>query len=482
MFENRSACRSALLVSLLTPLLFACASGPYPSTPTRPQLTAAEAARYSYAEVLKTTGTVGAMTTDPWDPLADTCMSAGKCGTDYTVDKAAAASATVLNTIQAAVNKAVIDATAAKRTSRIYIRVMPGTYNELVYVPALAAPITLYSTEADASKTRIAANIDAGMPGDEFTAKFGAQFKDVDASIAAMAKVQLDKGKSSIGTSGSAMVWIKNDGFQAKNITFEDTYNEDRGCKEKANDKGQCPSGNHQAVAFLIDAADKVQVENGRFISNQDTLYFKSSAVGKTNRSFYNNSYVEGDVDFIFGRATAFFRNTEIKSLGGRSSSVFATAPSTNVGTPYGIVFDNCDFTSDGLGVATTAETYLGRQWFESQRCSPYGDAKATCVIDAANTGTESATLLRKSTLETVGKVVVMNSRIGKHINKSPWADWESSPAKSNFRKATFSSDTFFDNLQAAGKDPAALGYKKKVPAEPFLAEFNNTGAGASPN
>lgn len=481
MFDTRSARRPTLLAALVTPLLFACATGPYPSTPTRPQLTAAEAAHYSYAEVLKTTGTAGAMTIDPWDPLADACMSGTQCGIDYTVDKAAKASDTVLNSIQAAVNKAVVDANAAKRTSRIYIRVMPGTYNELVYVPALAAPITLYSTEKDARKTRIAANIDAGMPGNEYTAKFAAQFAGVDPSIAAMAAAQLAKGKSSIGTSGSAMVWIKNNGFQAKNITFEDTYNEDRGCKEKPNGKGQCPTGNHQAVAFLIDAADKVQVENARFISNQDTLYFKSSAVGKTNRSFYNNSYVEGDVDFIFGRATAFFRNTEIKSLGERSASVFATAPSTNYNTPYGIVFDHCDFTSDGLGVAATADTYLGRQWFEGQRCSPYGDSKATCVIDPTDAGTDSATLIRKATVETVGKVVVMNSRIGKHINKLAWADWENNPAKTPYRLATYSSDTFFDNLQAAGKDPAALGYKKKVPAEHFLAEYNNSGAGASP-
>lgn len=483
MFDARSACRSTLLASLTLPLLFACAGNPAAtksaSPTTRPQLTAAEAARYSYAEVLKTTGAAGAMVSDPWDPLADACMTAGKCGTDYTVDKSAKAGGTVYNTIQAAINAATVDATASKRTNRIYIRVMPGTYGELVYVPSLSAPITLYSTEADASKTRIAASIDAGMPGDEYVTKFGAEFAGVPAPVAAMYEAQAKRGKSSIGTSGSAMVWVKNDGFQAKNITFDNTYNEDRNCKVALNAKGQCPTGNHQAVAFLIDAADKVQIENGRFISNQDTLYFKSSAVGKTVRSFYNNSYVEGDVDFIFGRATAFFRNTEIKSLGERSASVYATAPSTDYDTPYGIVFDHCNFTSDGLGVAATGDTYLGRQWFESQRCSPYGDARATCLIDAADTAAQSATSIRKSTVEAVGKVIVMNSRIGKHINAQPWADWEGNPAKSAYRKATFSSDTFFDNLQAAGKDPAALGYKRKVPAEHFLAEFNNTGAGA---
>lgn len=479
--------RNTLLATIvLATAVSGCSIWPFssghPSLPHRPQLSKAEAGKYSYAEVLKVTGTAGAMTTDPWDPLADAFM-AGKSSVtpDYTVDKAATADgAKLFSSVQAAVNKAVVDANASKRTARIYIRVAAGTYGELLYVPSLSAPITLYSTESDASKTRIAAAIDNAMPGDEYVTKFGAQFATVEPSIKAMYDVQAKRGKSSIGTSGSAMVWIKNDGFQAKNLTFDNTYNEDRGCKEALNAKGQCATGNHQAVAFLIDAADKVHAENVRFLSHQDTLYFKSGAVGKTVRSFYNNSYVEGDVDFIFGRSTAFFRKSEIRSLGARSASVYATAPSTNIGTPYGIVFDDCDFTSDGQGVAATGGTFLARQWFESQRCSPYGNDAAKCVIDAANTGTNSATLLRKDTVEAVGKTIVMNSRIGAHINKAAWADWESDASKSAFRKATHSNVVFIDNLKAAGKDPAALGYKPE-PVEYFLAEFRNTGPGASP-
>ena len=499
-----------LLAVLIAPLFIACSSAPsgivtatsavkQPSMPTRPQLDAAQAARYSYAEVLKVTGTAGAMTTDPWDPLADAFMARKSNVTpDYMVDKDGSADgAKNFKTVQAAINKATVDATASGRKERIYISVAEGTYNELLYVPSLSAPITLYSaepsswrkftawftsTKPETFRARIAAGIDAGMPGEEYVGKFGAQFKDGPASIAAMYDVQAKRGKSSIGTSGSAMVWIKNDGFQARDMIFDNTYNEERGCKEPLNAKGQCATGNHQAVAFLIDAADKVYVENGRFISNQDTLYFKSSAVGKTVRSFYNNSYVEGDVDFIFGRATAFFWKTEIKSLGERTTSVFATAPSTNIGTPYGIVFDDCDFTSDGLGVAATGETYLARQWFEGQRCSPYGDARATCAIDPTNKAEVTVTMIRKENVETAGKTIVMNSRLGKHINKAGWADWESSPAKTSFRKATYSSDSFFDNLQAAGKDPAALEYVRKTPVEYYLAEYKNIGPGASVN
>lgn len=453
-----------------------------PSTATRPQLSDAQAANYTMAKVLeKVTDANGALISDPWDPTKDAWMNSPAGGkANYTVDKAAKADGvTVFNSVQAAVSKAVVDATASGSSARIYIEVKPGEYNELLYVPALAAPITVYSTHPDATKTRIAANIDAGMPGDEYVSKFAAQFANVDASIKAMYAVQAKRGKSSIGTSGSAMVWVKNNGFQVRNMTLDDTYNEDRGtCKGTKTAIGQCPSGNHQAVAFLIDAADKVHAENVRFISNQDTLYFKSAGVGKTVRSFYRNSYVEGDVDFIFGRATAYFTKTEIKSLGSRTDSVFATAPSTNLNTPYGIVMDDCDFTSDGQGVTAADKrgSYLVRQWFEGQRCSPYGtDAGCTINPDVADTKNDAKTISR-SVLEAVGKTVILNSRIGNHINLiAPWANWESDPAKSSYRLVQYSSDTFLANLEKAGKNPAALGYSKKVPADIYLGEYKNT-------
>lgn len=453
-----------------------------PSTPTRPQLSDAQAANFSMAKVLeKVTDANGVLVSDPWDPTADAWMNRPAGGkAHYTVDKAAKADGvTVFNSVQAAVNKAVVDANTRGSKERIYIEVKPGEYNELLYVPALAAPVTVYSTHPDATKTRIAANIDAGMPGDEYVSKFGAQFANVDTSIKAMYDVQAKRGKSSIGTSGSAMVWIKNNGFQIRNMTLEDTYNEDRGeCKSTKNAAGQCSTGNHQAVAFLIDSADKVHAENTRFLSHQDTLYFKSAGVGKTVRSFYRNVYVEGDVDFIFGRATAYFTKSEIKSLGARSESVFATAPSTNLNTTYGIVMHDCDFTSDGKGVTAAGKrgSYLVRQWFEGQRCSPYGKDAAACVINPNPAITSNdAKNISKSVLEAVGKTVILNSRIGDHINlTAPWSDWESDPTKSAYRMVQYNSDDFVNNLEKAGKNPASLGYSKKAPADIFLGEYKN--------
>lgn len=102
-------------------------------------------------------------------------------------------------------------------------------------------------------------------------------------------------------------------------------------------------------------------------------------------------------------------------------------------------------------------------------------------MIDPTNKADVTATVIRKENVETVGKTIVINSRIGAHVNKRGWADWEGDPSKTAFRKATHSSDEFYDNLEAAGKKPAELGYKKKVPVEYFLAEYKNTGPGASP-
>ena len=79
--------------------------------------------------------------------------------------------------------------------------------------------------------------------------------------------------------------------------------------------------------------------------------------------------------------------------------------------------------------------------------------------------------------LETVGKVIILNSRIGVHIDRArPWADWNANGTIKH-RPAQYGSDDFRDNLRKAGIDPAAqMGYTTNgKPPEPFLAEFNNT-------
>jgi pectinesterase len=138
-----------------------------------------------------------------------------------------------------------------------------------------------------------------------------------------------------VGTSGSASFYITGTGFTAENITF-------------ANSAG--PVG--QAVAIWSDG-DRLVFRNCRFLGFQDTLYTYGQATG--SRQYFENCYIEGTVDFIFGSSTAWFQSCTIHA----KRSGYLTAASTTRGAAYGYVFADCTLTADP-GVENV---YLGRPW-----------------------------------------------------------------------------------------------------------------------
>jgi pectinesterase len=451
---------------------------PIPSTPTRPQLTRTQARDFSMARVLDAAGPAGALVSDGWNPLADPLHGERRPRFHYQVDPARADAVRIFATVQAAVNQAVVDIESGTLAARrVYIRVAPGSYDEVVYVPAAAVPITLWGDGRDPAATRIHHAIDQGLPGADYAARLGSVYAGTTASIAAF--YNSCAPRATIGTGCSAVMWVRNHGFQLRNLTVENSYDESRGGTGLPHQS----SGNHQAVALEVDGADRVHIERVHLLGNQDTAYFKSATPASTVRVFVNKSLITGDVDFIFGRATVFFRDSEIRWVGAPRAAVAAyiTAPSTNLGIPYGFVFDRCRFTSDGQGLAATGAVTLGRQWFESVRCSPYGNNRDACIVDPTNT-TDSTTSLKQTTLEAVGKVAILRSQMEGHLRAAnPWADWNSGPANAAYRLVQYSSDDFWTRLVEAGKDPAALGYTQPVPAQPFLAEFGNHGTGSRP-
>lgn len=136
------------------------------------------------------------------------------------------------------------------------------------------------------------------------------------------------------GTSGSSSIYIYASDFYAENITFENTSG---------------PVG--QAVACFV-AGDRVHFKHCRFLGFQDTLY----TWGRNSRQFYDNCYIEGTVDFIFGASTAVFHRCHIHSKTGG----YVTAPSTPQGARYGYVFYDCRLTAaDGL----EGKVFLSRPW-----------------------------------------------------------------------------------------------------------------------
>jgi polygalacturonase len=423
--------------------------------PRRPQLSGEQARGYSYASVL-----------EGWDPIAEGLANGEP---DYVVDASGASGS--YTTIQAAVNDAVARAQASVAWSRVRILVRRGVYAGLLYVPASTARIAIHGDGADPAAVRIVATLDAALPGARYAERFGAEFAAAPPPVAAM--FEAVKARAVITTPGSAVAWIRNDGFEAANVTFANGYNKDHG------DAVGTTTVQSQAVAAMVDDADRVRFENVRFEGYQDTLFLRSSAPGRPARTFVHKSYVEGDMDFIFGEGTGYFLDTEVRTLGDRRVS-YTLAPSTHYSSRFGLVFSHCAFTADGSPNAAAGTFKLARQWFRGQRCTPYaplaGAPPYACVLGAADAPATPRGTISRAPLEAVGKVAILDSTIGPHIDRErPWADWNARGTR-QYRPVQYDSDDWWSNLVAAGIDPAReLGYAaRKSPPEPFLVEYRN--------
>jgi pectinesterase len=149
-----------------------------------------------------------------------------------------------------------------------------------------------------------------------------------------------DEAGKEIGTRGSASFAIEGSDITVENLTIENS----------AGDVGQ-------AVA-LRTQGDKFVFRNCRMTGWQDTLY------ANDGRQYYENCYIEGRVDFIFGRGISVLSNCEIKS----KNRGFVTAASTKPEDAFGYVFLDCKLTHDpksfkGETPGQPVPTYLGRPW-----------------------------------------------------------------------------------------------------------------------
>ena len=462
------------------------------TSPKRPQLTREQAEQFHYLEVLKRTGPAGAEYLDPWDPLQDSFMiDGGAVVPDYRV-----AGDGEIGVLQRAVDVAVRDALASGRTDRIYIELGAGLYRGLVYVPALVVngvnvPITLFAASDDPASTVITETIDAEMPATDYAQIFGDLFAQCHDTIKEIHD-KICTRSGIITTANASVVRVENHGFQMKGLSVRNGYNADRVQPGRddgpRNAAGQFTTGQHQAVAVLIAGADKVHLDHVHLSSYQDTLYFQGPAPAVTARSFYSHCYIEGDVDFIFGQTTAYFWECEIKSLGSRAQHSWVCAPSTNIRTPYGVVFQSCTFTHDNSDTALAGHFNLGRQWFEGVRCTPYGTSPIdgyACELGDISQFDGTQGTISVITLESVGKCAVLNCKIGAHINTvAPWANWNGgtfdlngtytpAPWSARYRPTLYSAQDFIDGL-SHWAPMASLDFSDIDQNETFLAEFES--------
>lgn len=184
---------------------------------------------------------------------------------------------------------------------RWVIRVKAGTYRERIYVQRERGNIHVLGE--DAMKTVVTFDLHANLIGPD------------------------DKP---IGTFRTPTLQIDGDGMIWENITI-------------ANGAGPVA----QALALRADG-DRLMFKTCRFIGWQDTILVNRG------RHYFEDCYIEGHVDFIFGGATAYFSRCHIHSVG----DGYITAASTPEGEAHGLVFADGRITG-----ASGVRTYLGRPW-----------------------------------------------------------------------------------------------------------------------
>ena len=250
--------------------------------------------------------------------------------------------------------QAAVDAVPTGSTRRTLIRIQPGVYREAIRVPANKPRISFLGLGEKAEDVVLVYNNASGTPKPDGTGPYG--------------------------TGGSASVRIDGPDFMASNITFSNDFD------EAANQDMK----NRQAVALFL-TGDRAVLNNVRCLGNQDTLLVDSPSRGVQSRFFFSGCYIEGDVDFIFGRGTAVFSGSEIRSLdrGSDSNNGYVSAGSLNIGIKHGYLFTGCRFVSD----AAAGSVHLGRPWH------PSGD------VDA------------------IAQVLIRDSWLGAHISGAPWTD-----------------------------------------------------------
>jgi polygalacturonase len=198
------------------------------------------------------------------------------------------------------------------------VKIKPGTYREVVRIDR--PHVRLEGTEDDPAKVVIVYGNSASTTGSTFT---------------------------------SATVSVTGDDFYAAKLTFENDFSRTHALQ---------PQGS-QAVALSV-IADRAVFRNVRFLGAQDTLFAASrSCKSETgpcvpSRQYFQDCYIEGHVDFIFGDAKAVFEHCTIHAIA--HPDVMLTAQSKKYPEQEsGYVFNRCTVTAD----PAVGRVFLGRPW-----------------------------------------------------------------------------------------------------------------------
>jgi pectin methylesterase-like acyl-CoA thioesterase len=179
-----------------------------------------------------------------------------------------------------------VDAVPAGGTTPVTVTIAAGTYREIVFV----------------------------------TGKNQLTLRGADRAGTVIAYANNDALQQKLGTKYRAMVEVEN----SNDLTIE-----------RLTLHNLTPQGGSQAEALRVEPGDRVVLRDANFLSLQDTLLL-------TGRVYASDVYVEGNVDFVWGKGTVYFERSELKTVGRPGYGVQARNPSDH----YGYVFVESKLTS----------------------------------------------------------------------------------------------------------------------------------------
>ncbi len=311
-----------------------------PGTAARPVLSAGEAAPFTSANHLRLSGTYAAPTVDPWRPgpittprHADVVVRPGE-------------------SVQHAVNAVYTEGGMKRR----YIKILPGTYTGTVFIPAGTPPLTIYGAGRPAD-VRLEFTLDATATPAAWAEQLSGQYAEGDPAWE-MFQSCATKTSATVGLCAT-VVWSQSKDLKLRGLTITNTLLD------------TVDRGTHQALALRTDD-DRTQLADMRLISRQDTFLANANDPERIARVVVRDSYIEGDTDFVFGRASAVFEHTRFHLVSSRKPSggvIFA--PNTAPAFPYGFLVRHCALTADAAYQAAPTG-HFGRAWDQGASTTGY--------------------------------------------------------------------------------------------------------------
>uniref|UniRef100_A0AAR5P282 Pectinesterase n=1 Tax=Dendroctonus ponderosae TaxID=77166 RepID=A0AAR5P282_DENPD len=206
-------------------------------------------------------------------------------------------------------------------TNRKYIKILPGTYAEGVLIPKTSVPITILGSADDPEAVHIVLSQGAKLTGSQYA--------------------------------------------------------------NQMNPNGAVYKDGDPAWSMFNYCAQKSEIDS-KLYQFATIFAFKDTLLAGGTRVYFSKPTIKGDVDFIFGSASAVFENAQIIGRGDRRDTDTVFAPNTDNSQKYGYLVLSTKITADN-NVKSKLGLHLARSWDSTSTANGQVVIRETELVDVFN-------------------------------------------------------------------------------------------------